>query len=270
MPMGVVKRSRACPSAGYDRPMTFLTLLVASLGGCAHVEGGDSETEEEPTDSAPVACEAAATSEAEVVHLTTSDDVVLEADYYAARADDPAVLLLHMIPPSYDRTSWSPTFIQSLRDRCFAVLALDRRGAGGSEGTASQAYQGVKGVRDAQAAAAFLVEGGAGPLHLVGASNGTATALDYGVDPADGPAPASMVFWSPDTYTEANSDLADLSLARLMFTFPASERDWSESQRALDPGTWTLHEYEGSAHGTNAFGTAHDPSEAIVAFLAGG
>lgn len=207
----------------------------------------------------------------EVVSLTAADGVVLAADWYAAGDADPFVVLLHMIPPSWDRTSWASSFIADLRAECFGVLALDRRGAGESEGVAEDAYTGDLGVNDARAAVEFGSTRTSGDVSIVGASNGTTTALDYAVTAADAgyPAPASMVFWSPGSYTETNHRMGELELARLMLVYPSSEADWPESKRTLDPGTWTWDEYAGTRHGTTAFGTANDPGAEIVAFIAG-
>lgn len=204
----------------------------------------------------------------EVVTLTTSDGVDLVGDYYAHREGAEAVLLLHMIPPTYDRTTWPVEFIEALRDDGYAVLALDRRGAGDSGGVASEAYAGPNGVKDAEAAAAFFADHGATSLVVVAASNGTTTALDYAIA-GEGLAPRAMVWMSPGTYTENNHDVADLALADVLFLYPRNEAGWSEGV-AEDVDTadrWDYLEYQGTAHGTMLFEDHPEVSDDVRAWL---
>ncbi len=186
----------------------------------------------------------------EVVHVTTEDGIALEGDYYAAEPGDPGVLLLHMSPLNgYDRTVWPAEFIGDLRADGFAVLALDRRGAGGSEGDPADAA-GEPGVWDARAAVDYLIGAGMGGLSVVGGSSGTTTTLDYAVTAAEAgyPVPTGLVFMSPGSYTEAQHDLSELTNPSLMLTYPESEASWNEGQMATAPATWRFEEYAGSAH----------------------
>ncbi len=242
----------------------MLPLLLACTGVAAAPTS-------DAVDSAPATCDPAAFPAVEVVKLTTADGITLEADWYTAREGDAAVILLHMIPPTWDRTSWDAAFILALRSACRSVLVIDRRGAGGSGGTAADAYTGDLGVNDARAAVDYVRSRKADGFTLVGASNGTTTALDYATTAVEAgyAAPLSMVFWSPGQYTETNHRMNKLDLARLMLVYPDSEAAWPEAKRARDPGTWTFLPYVGNKHGTMAFGTASDPSAAIVAFIRG-
>lgn len=205
----------------------------------------------------------------EVVHLDTEDGLRLEADWYAGGSR--GVLLLHMTPVKYDRTSWPGDFIRGLLDDGASVLVPDRRGAGGSEGEAEDAFEGPDGVLDARAAVDFLVANGVEDLSIVGASNGTTTTLDYAVTAAaeGDPVPDAIVLMSPGSYTENQHAFADLEHDRVMFTYPPEERDWPEAQRALDPGTWRFCEYEGGAHGTFLFEAAPVVAEDLRAWLRG-
>lgn len=207
----------------------------------------------------------------EVVHLETADGLTLEGDWYAQAGGAPSVLLLHMTPVAYDRTTWSVDWIEALRADGFAVLAIDRRGAGGSEGEPQDAYDGPEGVNDARGGVDFLLDHGATDIRLVGASNGTTTALDYTVtaSAAGYPAPERMVFMSGGSYTETNHDMEELVIDLLLFTYPRGEANWNEAQAELDPGTWTFEQYAGNAHGTEVFEDSPDTAEFVRAWLSG-
>ncbi len=207
----------------------------------------------------------------EVVTFETDDGVTLAADWLNGSAT--AVILFHMVPPTYDRTSWPAEVVTALRDEDgHSVLVVDRRGAGESEGNARDAYNGAKGVKDAWAAVDFVTDNGCDRVLLVGASNGTTTVLDYVADPGGRPAPAAVVWMSPGGYTTNNSRISSLEgTARAMLVYPEAESDWPESTaRPADPGTWTFVEYAGSSHGTGLFGDGPDAAADLRAFLAEG
>jgi pimeloyl-ACP methyl ester carboxylesterase len=197
-----------------------------------------------------------------VISLTTRDKIRLEADYLPAdRAGAPAVVLLHMIPPSNNRTGWPSSFRDALHAEGWSVLSLDRRGAGGSEGVAEDAYLGEKGRWDVEAAALRLQADGFGPLAVIGASNGTTSMLDYAVwAPGEGlPSPVGLAWLSPGPYTEAQTSLDALPPTPSAFLYPPGERAWPESKQALNPGSWTFKSYADGAHGTLMLGTAVGP-----------
>lgn len=206
----------------------------------------------------------------EVVTLQTRDGVSLEADFYAVdEPGGPAFVLLHMIPPNNDRTNWPVRFVNDLRDEGWAVLRLDRRGAGGSEGTATEAYTGPNGKFDVEAGALFLADRGYGALALIGASNGTTSALDYATWAGDNdrPVPVAIGFMTGGSYTEAQTAMDVLGDVPSVFTYSTAERDWSEDQRPLDPGTWSFLEYADGAHGTRMFEAQPDVRDDLVAFF---
>ena len=208
----------------------------------------------------------------EVVHVTTEDGLTLEGDYYGNVDGAEAVLLLHMIPPTYDRTTWPLDFVETLRADGYAVLALDRRGAGASEGVAQDAYEGPDGVLDAYAAVDLLTDRGAPGIVVIGASNGTTTTLDYALTAADHgrPAPRSMIWMSPGEWTENNHKVASLDATPLLFVYPASEKAWSEAIHTADDPTdrWTYRECPGRSHGTFLFDTIDGLGESLRDWLA--
>jgi pimeloyl-ACP methyl ester carboxylesterase len=211
----------------------------------------------------------------EVVALETRDGVALEADYYGARASSPGTIglvLVHMIPPSWDRTSWPTDFIQRLRDRNWQVIAFDRRGAGNSGGVATEAYQGEKGRYDVEAADAFLRNKGVERMVVIGASNGTTSALDFilwSLEEESLSTPEAVVFMTGGGYTENNTNLGDLALPAAMFTYSTAERDWSVGQQEHDPGSWLFKEYPNGDHGTKMFAAEPTVQSDIEGYLVG-
>ncbi len=230
------------------------------LAGCAGPSG----------DAAPApdtdATSSGATAE---LGLTTRDGVDLVADLYPGAAGAPGVVLLHMIPPAWDRTSWPAAFIGRLQGHGWWVLALDRRGAGESSGAATEAYLGEKGRYDLEAAALHLAAAGAGALVAIGASNGTTTVLDYASwAPLEGlPRVAAAGFMTGGSYTEANTPFSAMPGVPCFFTYSTEERDWSVTQQSLDPGSWSFLEYPNGAHGTAMFEAAPAVTDDIEEFL---
>ncbi len=242
--------------------MLLLLIACASPGeDCADFKAADSGM---PADYEPPAVS--------VIQLLTDDGVTLEADWYGHEYASTAVLLLHMIPPGNDRTDWPVEWIESLRAEGLAVLALDRRGAGGSGGEASDAYDGPLGVNDANAAVDFVVEQGFPEVLVVAASNGTTTALDYATSASpDRPEPRAMVWMSPGTYTTTNSDIEDLDTDELLFVYPPEEASWVDRvQRNQDPDQkWTYAQCEGGEHGTLMFAAYPEVAGIMTEWIAG-
>jgi uncharacterized protein len=109
-----------------------------------------------------------------VIRLAASDGVPVAASYWpGARADGPAVLLLHGVNNTRGRMSAQALWLNRLG---YAVLAIDFRGHGES-GAAARSF-GLHEARDAEAALAFLRA--AAPdrrVGLIGISQGGAAAL---------------------------------------------------------------------------------------------
>jgi pimeloyl-ACP methyl ester carboxylesterase len=237
--------------------------------------GPQSQDDAVPVDTSPEDTEIGDTDlpDAEAVTLTTRDGVTLVGDYYGPSASDAGtlgVVLLHMIPPTYDRTTWPADFVQGLREKHYQVLAIDRRGAGDSGGVAEEAYQGEKGRYDVEAADAYLREKGVERIVLIGASNGTTSALDFSlwsVGEADLKSPEALVLMTGGGYTENNADLGELDLSNVMFTYSTDEKAWSVGQQDHDPGTWLFKEYPGGGHGTKMFAVKPEVGGDILGFL---
>ena len=207
-----------------------------------------------------------------VIELTTQDGVTLVADYYPSdTAGGSAVVLLHMIPPNWDRTSWPQDFIGQLSDQGWSVLVPDRRGAGDSGGIASEAYSGDQGKYDAAACVERLVTDGYGDIALLGASNGTTTALDYALwsrgSETQLPTPVALGFMTGGSYTENQNSMSDLGSLPAIFTYSTDESAWSVTQQGLGHDTWEFHEYVGGSHGTQMFNSKPEVKGDLVAFL---
>lgn len=232
------------PQRRRARSPSGLTLMWAlGLGGCA----------------AKPACEGEGPGRAgsDVVQLQTDDGLCLAADLIRAEPGAPAVVLLHMTPLSWDRGSWPTAFLDELAAAGAWVLNVDRRGAGGSEGEPEDAFFGEGGRLDVAAAAARLDAEGAGALHLVAASNGTTSALDYAVWALGGGAapPAGLLMLTGGDYTENQTPLSALAASGtpLTLVYAADEAAWSDAQRGLDPGGWSWDEAAPTGHGTHLF-----------------
>jgi len=251
-----------------------MTLLIAALLACS---GGSKDTDsdvepdpvtdtEKPTEEP---CGPPGSTTAEVLTLTTRDGVALAADRYAGAPGCPGIVLLHMIPPSNTRADWPANFISKLTENGWSVLALDRRGAGGSDGEPQDSYTGEKGAYDAEVAVQALVEIGAEGMVLIGASNGTTTALDYAIwAPTEAlPEPVALGFMTGGSYTESQNAMANAPDIPAFFTFSDSESAWSLDQADLGRDNWTFLEYPGGAHGTLMFDAKPKVKTDITAFL---
>lgn len=208
-----------------------------------------------------------------VVTFPTEDGVRLTGDL--SPGGPRGVVLLHMIPPSNDRSNYPAAFIEALTARGFTVLNVDRRGAGDSEGEARAAYEGPAGRLDALAAETFLLESGCGiapgRVAFVGASNGTTTVLDHAVAAPDARLPSALVFLTGGAYTENQTRIADhrprLDALPIRFVFSTQERAWSAAFEAEGAPAWVFDEYPDGAHGTRMFGAAPAAIDAVAGWL---
>ncbi|MCB9764452.1 MAG: hypothetical protein H6739_32055 [Alphaproteobacteria bacterium] len=208
----------------------------------------------------------------EVIHFDTRDGVTLEADWYAGDADAPAVLLMHMTPLQFDRTSWPASFITLLHDKGWSVLVPDRRGAGGSEGEPRDAFEGEYGRYDVEAGVSHLTGYTSGDFIIIAGSNGTTATLDYSVwATGEGlPMPVALGLMTGGTYTETQSSMSDLPELPVVFTYSTQERAWSVAQQGLPNGPdWVFLEYPDGAHGTRMFDAAPEVATDLESFFDG-
>jgi len=236
------------------------------LAGCTTTPGdddddtGDDDTGSDDDTGDDDTCEPPAGG---VIQLQTQDGVTIVADYYpSTHCPAPGVVLLHMIPPQWDRTSWPAGFITQLNGNGWTVIVPDRRGAGESGGVAEDAYQGPNGKFDVDACVARLAEDGyAGDLAIIGASNGTTSMVDYAAWAATtrAPEPDLLGYMSGGGYTTAQTAIADVPPVPAFFAYPTSEATWHVAQEAHDPGTWDWFEYDPGDHGTLLFGAVGQP-----------
>ncbi len=212
-----------------------------------------------------------------VVRFTTDDGVDLEADHYPVAAGSPAVVLLHMIPPANTRANYPLAFREALYCRGIAVLNVDRRGAGGSEGVPTEAYEGPNGALDAKGAVEWMLAEEAAPdplrIGIVGASNGTTTLLDFSVFSVMARTveePAAVVLLSGGTYTTNQNPLDELAFdgAPALFVYPAAEAGWNETVAVDAPDVWRFVEIDPGAHGTGLFTAAPTTIPLVADFLA--
>ena len=214
----------------------------------------------------------AASTGADAVSIITEDDLCLVADHYRGDSGAPAVVLLHMDPLSWDRKSWSVDFQRDLYAAGWSVLNLDRRGAGDSDGTARDAFEGDGGARDVQAAFHYLGQAGVGPIAIVSASNGTTSALDYLAlaAPQGLVEPVSMVMMSPGSYTENQTSMEALAdqATPTLFQYDTAEGLWLDERfDGLDPGTWKQIAYEDGGHGSHLLNNASAAAVDAIDFL---
>jgi pimeloyl-ACP methyl ester carboxylesterase len=245
----------------------WIVFLCAGLSGCP--SGGDDDDATGGDDDDAVEDASCGASE-EVVTFSTSDGVTLEADWRpASQPGRGVVVLVHMVPPSNDRTGYPPRVRDALAEEDVAILNIDRRGAGGSGGVAEDAYFGEGGRLDVEAAVRFALDPARGcavnpdALVLVGASNGTTSVYDYVVaGDEDLPFPAAVAFLSPGQYTEAQFPLEPNQADRgwslsfpILWLYPTNE-PYSNAFVPDAPGAWSFVE-RGNQHGTRMFNGAN-------------
>jgi dienelactone hydrolase len=223
-------------------PLAWLTLILSACGQQA--------TPPPPTvdplivDSAP-----------KPVDLQTDDDVAIKATYYPPanpQAKSPAILLVHMLDSN--KEAWQG-FATAAQELGYAVMAIDLRGHGQSEG--SQLYDLMD--NDVDAALVWLMsrpEITADRIGIAGASIGANLALRGGSRHEQIKA---VVMLSPGLDYQGVTALDALArYGRRAVLIVAAERDAyaADSARTLNTqalGQHQLQIYPGSDHGTNIF-----------------
>ena len=212
--------------------------------------------------------------------ITTEDGVDLIADVYmVGTPGSPGVVLLHMIPPNHSKANFPANFIEALTDLGINVINVNRRGAPGSDGVAMEAYTGPNGKWDARAGYDFLVDHPCGvpadQIVMVGASNGTTSAVDFSVWAAGDDAaqqPAGLVFLSPGGYTENQNGLQanmDTLGHPILFNYPTSEAGYNNGVAGWAPDAWDFVEYNPGSHGTGMFATNAESVDETATWIDG-
>lgn len=256
-------------ACGGDDDSGMVDAGPADTGGAADA-GTDTGGAVDAGTDAGLACDAE-----EVVTFETEDGVTLEAFLQLAGPDAPVAALFHMIPPGNSRANYRPDFRNMLVEQGWAVLNVDRRGAGGSGGDARDAYEGPGGARDVQAAVAYLATTGCVDLDrlvLFGASNGTTSVIDGTVAGVD---PAGIVLLSGGGYTENQNRLADvrerldpIPIAFLWAADDAPAHTWNIAIEGAAPSAnWNFDVFAGAAHGTQLL-SEELPLGVVFSFLA--
>ena len=189
-----------------------------------------------------------------VLSLETRDGVTLAADYYPVEdASAGAVVLLHMNPlGGFQRKDWPVDFIEAINGAGWAVLNLDRRGSGDSEGNPSEAINGEGGRYDVEAAVLQVTGDGYDRVVIFAASNGTTSMIDYAAwAGGEGlPEPVALAFLTGGTYTETNTDMDDVPVLPALFAYADNEAGWSVQFEDDHPDAWSFHELPAAGHGT--------------------
>ena len=230
----------------------MLLFLVCS---CAETPPDDETSDDTGADTGTTPVWTA--PEGGVIELLTRDGVTLAADYYPAPSPERgAVVLIHMHPPGgFTRADWSQDLIAAYEAEGLTVLAFDRRGAGDSEGDPNDAWFGEWGRYDVESAVLRATDDGYAGVQLVGASNGTASMIDYAAwSEGEGlPVPTALVYLTGGSYTETNTQMNAVPILPSSFIYGQAEDAWSESVATSAPAEWSFHEIADGAHGTEMF-----------------
>jgi alpha-beta hydrolase superfamily lysophospholipase len=175
------------------------------------------------------------------IQITTSDDVVLSANWVAATTTLGAVILVHMYPST--KESWMP-FQDILAKRGLASLAFDLRGHGESTRTASGQMidyrkftddESVSSMEDIRAAYEWTVKRGIerDRIGVAGASFGANIALRY---LAENPQIPAALLLSPGLayHGIGVEEVLDLVNPHQAVQMIASKGDDDESVKAAD------------------------------------
>ncbi|GEM_PF-2430627 len=240
--------------------------------GEAETSDSSEDTSDDSSDSAGDCVEQALLD----TTLVTDDAVALIADtYMLGQVGAPAVVLLHMIPPNNSKANFPGSFVELLTARGFNVVNVNRRGAPGSEGVATEAYIGPNGKWDVKAAYDYLTDHPcqvpAGQIVVIGASNGTTSALDFSLYAAGEDSveqPRGLVFLSAGGYTGGNQGGLQTNMAALghpiLFNYPSAETAYNEAVSGWAPAAWNFQEYAPGAHGTGMFGSNPESASATA------
>jgi pimeloyl-ACP methyl ester carboxylesterase len=219
------------------------------------------------------------------ITFTTSDGVVIGADYYAPKVEKgkkaPAAILIHMY--AEDRKSWGP-LLGPLHDAGFAVLTYDSRGRGESVKPESMDLHNrygkldptlwVDSWRDVEAAKKTLAstpDCDVDRLVLIAASEGSSIAFDFARRDKNVKA---IVGLSPKLLfkgLDSKAHIKECGRCAVKLIAPEKEFKWTEELAAASGGSATAQQFPGGRpyHGSNLLYTdfADEVKKAIVDFV---
>ena len=235
----------------------WLVVVAALLVSCRAGEG-------------PSAQGGSETMAFEAVKFYTEDNVKIAANFFKAeQRDAKAVILVHML--NNKKESWND-FAAKLQAKGYAVIAIDMRGHGQSQGSWKRFSPAdfSKITMDIAAAKDFLYSQGAntGFLVVMGASIGANSALNYAVEDEDA---KGVVLLSPGLdYRGVKTDETSLELS-LPALIVAAEGDTysADSSKTISKNAENaeIKIYEGDKHGTDMF-SGTDLDALIINWLA--
>ena len=200
----------------------------------------------------------------ETITRAAADDTALVADFYAAEADAPVLILLHML--NSRRGAYDP-LIPDLQAAGYAILNVDMRGHGDSDGT--QDWDAI--IADMAGWVDWLVDSertGEEGLAFIGGSIGANVAL---ISCAGSDACRGAVALSPGLdYRGVKPETALVDgLAERMALLVAAQNDASSStairQMFLNAeGDVSARLYPGRAHGTRLFDSRYQSVSRLI------
>lgn len=202
--------------------------------------------------------------------LITSDEINLAYKYYSPdKINSPAIILLHML--GKDKSDWVD-FARKLQKEGFAVIAIDFRGHGDSDGNWQKFEEKDFNdfILDVEAAKEFLSRQpkvNINSLSIVGASIGANMAVKYSLQNEL----KTIVLLSPGLNYRGVNIEKDISSLKIPIFLSASEEDKysSESSKKIHELLKTTSEFNllsNAGHGNNMF-VVPELSDKIIKWL---
>ena len=253
---GIIFALTQRPSYQTMRLRTLALITLAAIPGCSHPEQS----------SGPSPYMQAGSLKPQAL-FRTADGWGICGDFTPRQGAQKAVLLLHQRGGrAYD---WQP-LIPKLQAEGFAVLAIDQRGAGRSQGPQNGPDAPWDTQQDIAGAIGFLGQKGfpANKVAIAGASYGANNALLYAAAHKDVPAVALL---SPGkNYHGLDIQGQTKTVKGSVLVMTAKDDSITEGGPQVikqdAPGV-ELQEYNGEAHGTHLFSAIPETADKLVAFF---
>ncbi|MDO8661410.1 MAG: alpha/beta fold hydrolase, partial [Candidatus Woesearchaeota archaeon] len=202
--------------------------------------------------------------------LLTSDEINIAYKYYAPeKINSPAVILLHML--GKDKSDWVD-FARKLQKEGFAVIAIDFRGHGDSDGNwqkfSEKDFNNM--ILDVDAAKEFLgrqPKVNTNSLSIIGSSIGANIAVKYALKTEV----KTIVLLSPGSNYRGVNIEKDISSLKIPVFLAASDEDTysAESSKKINELLKTTSEFvllNNAGHGNNMF-VVPELSDKIISWL---